>query len=136
MWSVFIPREREVFYFFPTNSEDRHTTNMHHRSPFCPCARPRTDREIYRVRRDCEGGPNAKRNSSWFYFGVAGGSANQIITMVKRRARSNMQSDRVVRREREGCLIYRIELCALRSRPSVSTRKGRQAPAHTAVFHS
>ncbi|CAM9283901.1 unnamed protein product [Pylaiella littoralis] len=31
--------------------------------------------------RDCEGGPNAKRNSSWFYFGVAGGSANQIITM-------------------------------------------------------
>lgn len=38
--------------------------------------------EIYRVRRDCEGGPNAKRNSSWFYFGVAGGSANQIITMA------------------------------------------------------
>ncbi|CAN0019763.1 unnamed protein product, partial [Ectocarpus fasciculatus] len=31
--------------------------------------------------RDCEGGPNARRNSSWFYFGVAGGSANQIITM-------------------------------------------------------
>ncbi|CAM9542163.1 unnamed protein product, partial [Hapterophycus canaliculatus] len=31
--------------------------------------------------RDCEGGPNAKRNSSWFYFGVAGGSAKQIITM-------------------------------------------------------
>lgn len=42
----------------------------------------RMDHEIYRVRRDCEGGPNAKRNSSWFYFGVAGGSANQIITMV------------------------------------------------------
>ncbi|CAN0189002.1 unnamed protein product [Ectocarpus sp. 12 AP-2014] len=31
--------------------------------------------------RDCEGGPNARRNSSWFYYGVAGGSANQIITM-------------------------------------------------------
>ncbi|CAM9108280.1 unnamed protein product, partial [Laminaria digitata] len=31
--------------------------------------------------RDCEGGPNTKRNSSWFYFGVAGGSRDQIIAM-------------------------------------------------------
>lgn len=32
--------------------------------------------------RDCEGGPNVKRNSSWFHFGVAGGTRNQIITMA------------------------------------------------------
>ncbi|CAM9301550.1 unnamed protein product, partial [Choristocarpus tenellus] len=31
--------------------------------------------------RDCEGGPNTKRNSSWFHFGVAGGERDDTITM-------------------------------------------------------
>lgn len=55
--------------------------HYHHHPPLPVCASC-IDPKINRVRRDCEGGPNAKRNSSWFYFGVAGGSANQVITMV------------------------------------------------------
>lgn len=79
------------FRNFSAKGEDMHTANTYaplvvyhhpHRLLRSICARSSLHHEIYRLCRDCEGGPNAKRNSSWFYFGVAGGSANQIITMV------------------------------------------------------